>query len=153
MSSLLFKLFRENNGLTYDSGVFYPTRKYNAPFLIYLSVSECNASLALNLLLTIWNDLLIKKIDNNDLSLAKIKLKTSSLHRYRKVEEITSRKVRLLGLCMDPFHDEKSEELINDITSDQILNVSRKYLTYPCISILGSKRVCKVLKEIWKKKY
>ena len=45
MSSLLFKVFRENNGLTYDSGVFYPSRKFNAPFLIYLSVSRRNASL------------------------------------------------------------------------------------------------------------
>ena len=61
MSSILFKVFRENNGLTYEAGVFYPSRKFNAPFSIYLSVSERNASLTLNLLLTIWDDLLSKK--------------------------------------------------------------------------------------------
>ncbi len=153
MSSLLFKVFRENNGLTYDSGVFYPSRKFNAPFFIYLSVSEKNASLTLNLLLSLWNDLLSKTITKSELSLAKLKLNSSFLHNYRTCEDITFRKVRLLGLGMDPFYDEKVKDLIKAITPDQILSVSKKYLTYPCISISGSKKLCKDLKEIWKKKY
>tara|TARA_Y100001978_G_scaffold93798_1_gene83978 strand:- start:966 stop:2183 length:1218 start_codon:yes stop_codon:yes gene_type:complete len=153
MSSLLFKVFRENNGLTYDSGVFYPTRKFNAPFLLYLSVSEKNASLTLNLLLSIWNDLVSKEINNNELSLAKLKLNRSFLHSYRTCEDITFRKVRLLGLGLDPFYDEKVEDLTREITSEKILGVSKKYLSSPCISILGSKRVCKYLREIWKKRY
>ena len=153
MSSLLFKVFRENNGLTYDSGVFYPTRKFNAPFLIYLSVSESNASLTLNLLITIWNDLLIKEITKKQLSLAKLKLERSLLHTYRTCEDIISRKVRLLGLGIDPFYDEKVENILKNINSEQILRVSRKYLTFPCVSISGSKNSCKHLKEIWKKRY
>ena len=153
MSSLLFKVFRENNGLIYDSGVYYPSRKFNAPFLIYLSVSERNASLTLNLLISVWNDLISKKINKKDLLLAKIKLNSSLLNRYRTCEEIISRKVRLLSLGMDPFYDEKVKDLLEAITSDQILFVSKKYLTYPSISISGSKRVCKYLEEIWKKKY
>ena len=153
MSSLLFKKFRENNGFTYDSGIFYPSRKFNAPFLIYLSVSERNASLTLNLLLSIWKDLLTKEIPKSELSLAKIKLKSSYLHNYRTCEEITFRKVRLLSLGMDPFHDEKAEDYLRTITSDEILKVSKKYLSYPCISISGNKHLCINLKEIWKKKY
>jgi len=153
MSSLLFKVFRENNGLTYDSGVFYPLRKFNAPFLIYLSVSESNASLTLNLLLSIWDDLLSKKISKNELSLAKIKLYGSFLHHYRTCEDITSRKVRLLGLGMDPFYDEKVKDLLEDITSNEIAEITKKYFNYPFISVSGSRQVCKYLKEIWKKKY
>ena len=153
MSSLLFKVFREDNGLTYDSGVFFPTRKFNAPFLIYLSVIEKKAPLTLNLLLSIWNDLLTKKISNTELSLAKLKLKRSFLHNYRSLEEITFRKVRLLSLGMDPFYDEKSLEIIDFIQSEQVLRVSKKYLKSPCISISGGKKVCLELKEIWKKNF
>ena len=43
MSSYLFKLFREKNGITYDLGVLNSTKKENAPFLIYLSVSNKNS--------------------------------------------------------------------------------------------------------------
>ena len=153
MSSLLFKVFRENNGLTYDSGVFFPVRKFNAPFSIYLSVTEKKALLTLNLLISIWNNLLTKKITNNELSLAKSKLTYSFLHNYRTCEDITFRKIRLLSLGMDPFFDEEVKNFLDTITSEQILSVSKKYLTYPCISISGNKEVCKYLKEIWKKKY
>ena len=153
MSSLLFKIFRENNGLTYDSGVFYPTRKFNAPFVIYLSVSEKNALLALRLLLSVWDDLISKQIADKELFLAKLKLKRAFLHNYRTLEEITSRKVRLLGLAMDPFYDEKSKDLIDDINSEQILKVTKRYLTSPSISFSGNKKLCKISKEVWKKKY
>jgi len=153
MSSLLFKVFRENNGLTYDSGVFYPSRKFNAPFLIYLSVSEKNASLTLNLLLSIWNDLLSKKISEDELSLAKLKLNSSFLHHFRTCEDIIFRKIRLLSLDMDPFCDEKAKDLLEAITSNQILTLTKKYLNYPCISVSGSKHICKYLRKIWENKY
>jgi len=151
MSSLLFKIFREKNGLTYESGVFYPTRKFNAPFLIYLSVSEKNALLTLNLLLSIWKNLLSKKISNRELSLAKLKLKTSFLHNYQTLEEVIFRKVRLLSLEMDHFYDERSKSLIDEINSEQILKVSNRYLNYPCISISGNEELCQKIKKIWKK--
>ena len=153
MSSLLFKVFRENNGLTYDSGVFYPSRKFNAPFLIYLSVREKYASSTLNLLLSIWSDLLSKKISKYELSLAKLKLKRSFLHNYQTCEDIIFRKVRLLSLGMDPFYDEKLEEDLKTINSDHIQSVSKKYLTYPCLSISGRKQLCNKLINTWKKKY
>ena len=153
MSSLLFKVFRENNGLTYDSGVYYPPRKFNAPFFIYLSVSKRNASLTLNLLLSIWNDLLSKKISTKELSLAKLKLNRSFLHRFRNCEDIIFRKVRLLGLGMDPFYDEKIIDQLELTTSEELMMVAKKYLNNPCMSVSGSKQICKQLKEIWKKKY
>ena len=54
MSASLFKLFREKNGITYDLGVFNPVRDGNAPFLVYLSVSNKNALFAFELLSTLW---------------------------------------------------------------------------------------------------
>ena len=152
MSSLLFKVFREKYGLTYESGVYYPTRDLNAPFLIYLSVSEKNALFALNLLKIIWKDLLTKKLTDSELNLAKIKLKKSFLHSYRTLEEITFRKVRLLGLKMDPFYDEKVNDNLKKINSEKILNVAKKYFNHPKISISGSEKLCERLKDIWIRK-
>ena len=153
MSSLLFKVFRESNGLTYDSGVFYPSRKFNAPFLIYLSVSERNASLTLKLLMSIWSDLISKKITKSDLLLAKLKLRRSFLHNYRTCEDIIFRKVKLLGLGMDPFLDEKLEAPLESIQAYDILVISKKYLNNPSISISGRKKVCEDLKEIWQNNF
>tara|TARA_Y100000589_G_scaffold24289_1_gene20031 strand:+ start:359 stop:1576 length:1218 start_codon:yes stop_codon:yes gene_type:complete len=153
MSSLLFEVFRENNGLTYDSGVFYPARKFNAPFLIYLSSSEKNASLAFKLIISIWKNLLAKNLNLDELFFAKLKLKKSFLHTYRTLEEITYRKVRLLGLNMDPLYDEKIEEIIDKISSEEVLAVTNRYLSNPCISISGKKQVCKSLRDIWNKEY
>ena len=121
--------------------------------MIYLSISEINSSLTMNLLLSLWNDLLTKEIPKNQLSLAKLKLRSSFLHSYRTCEEITFRKVRLLSLDMDPFYDEKVKEYLKEVTSEQVLTVSKKYLSFPCISILGSKKVCNNLKKIWKNKF
>ena len=61
--------------------------------------------------------------------------------------------MRLLGLGMDPFYDEKVKDLLEDITSNEIAEITKKYFNYPFISVSGSRQVCKYLKEIWKKKY
>jgi len=49
MSAALFKLFREKHGITYDLGVYFPVRSGNAPFLIYLSVTNKQALYAFEL--------------------------------------------------------------------------------------------------------
>ena len=79
MSSVLFKLFREKNGLTYEVGVYNPLRRENSPFLIYLSVSNKNALKAFELLSELWKKLLSSLINEKDIYLAKIKLKGSFL--------------------------------------------------------------------------
>jgi len=62
MSAALFKLFREKHGITYDLGVYYPIRSGNAPFLIYLSVSNKQALFAFELLSTLWKNLLFNPL-------------------------------------------------------------------------------------------
>ena len=71
MSSALFKLFREKNGITYDLGVFNPVRSYNSPFLVYLSVSNKNAIFAFELLSTLWKNLALNPLNDAEMFLAK----------------------------------------------------------------------------------
>ena len=150
MSSVLFKLFREQNALSYDVGVFNPTRKQNAPFLIYLSVSSKKAKLALKLLLNLWNKILINKIDNEEIKLAKIKLKNSILINNQTIEDIVLRKVQLIGFKMNPNFDNQNLEKLKEINSEKILEVSQKYFKKPFLSVLGEKRICDDIHGIWK---
>ena len=71
MSSALFKLFREKNGITYDLGVFNPVRSYNSPFLVYLSVSNKNAFFAFEILTSLWKDLVLNPLIDSEIFLAK----------------------------------------------------------------------------------
>ena len=153
MSSLLFRIFREKNGLTYDSGVIYPTKELNAPFLIYLSFSEKNASEAFEMISKIWRDLISKSISNDEIHLAKIKLKSSILHDYQSLESITTRKVKLLGLKLNPFYDEDSIKEIDNITSEEVLRVSKKYFKKLYISLSGNRTICRRLIDTWNKNF
>ena len=149
MSSALFKLFRENNGLTYDVGVFNPLRNQNSPFLIYLSVSNENALLAFEILSELLKKLVSSLISEKELNLAKEKLKSSFLISKQTLSDILQRKVQLIGNDMDPDFDEFCFKKIENINSEDILKISNKYLSKPFLSIYGDKRISNQINKIW----
>tara|TARA_Y100001968_G_scaffold327408_1_gene372402 strand:- start:1840 stop:3054 length:1215 start_codon:yes stop_codon:yes gene_type:complete len=150
MSSVLFKLFREKNGLAYDVGVINPVRIENAPFVIYLSVSSNNAKLAFQLLINLWKEISTQHISPKHLKLSKTKLKNAILMSNQTVEEILLRKVQLLGYQMDPNFDLSSITLLEKINSEMIYKAVNKYFKKPFLSLLGESKTCTELKEIWK---
>ncbi len=149
MSSLLFKLFRENNGLTYDIGVFHPIRKQNSPFLIYFSVSNRNAILAFKILIELWKKLLTNKIPDEEFNLAKVKLKSSFLISNQSLEEILQRKIKMIGFNLRPDLDVDYLNKIEDITSEYTLKITQKYLSKPFLSISGNKKISNEIYELW----
>ena len=153
MSSVLFKLFRENNGLTYDVGVFNPFRNQNSPFLIYLSVSNKNALLAFQLLTDLWNKLLSSLILDKEINLAKIKLKSSFLISNQTLDEILQRRIKLIGCDLDPDYDDKNLSKIQDINSKDILKITNKYLAKPYLSIYGDEKLCNEINKLWIKNF
>ena len=151
MSSILFKLFREKNGLTYEAGVYNPLRKQNSPFLIYLSVSNKNALLAFKILSELWRKLLSSLIDDKDICLAKIKLKSSTLISNQTLDEILHRKIKFIGYDLD-----KNFDFLDRITytnSEDVLKVTKKYLSKPFLSIYGDKEICDEIKKLWIKDF
>ena len=153
MSSKLFRIFRERNGLTYDAGVFNPLRKTSAPFLIYLSSSTNNCLETFNHLLNLWDQITSRLLSKNELDLAKIKLKAAISLSSQTTEEIINRKVQLLGLNMDPKLDEKFIEKISKIDSKEILETSKKYLLNPSLIISGKESYCNQIKRIWQNRF
>tara|TARA_B100000965_G_scaffold114673_1_gene94637 strand:- start:4331 stop:5545 length:1215 start_codon:yes stop_codon:yes gene_type:complete len=150
MSSLLFKKFREKNGLTYDVGVINPVRIENAPFLIYITVSCKHAKLAFKLLIDIWRDIFTNSIPKTELDLAKTKLKNSILNSSQSIEDIILRKVQLIGYKMDYNFDIKSLREIELINSEEVCKVANKYFKKPYLSILGDSKICNEINNLWK---
>ena len=133
MSSVLFKLFREKNGLTYEVGVYNPFRKENSPFMIYLSVSNKNALLAFEILSELWKKLLSSLINEKEVYLAKLKLRSAYLISNQTLDEILQRKIQNIGYNLGLDYDYLTK--LKEINSEDILKVTNKYLTKPYLSI------------------
>ena len=153
MTSILFKFFREKNGLTYDAGVFNPLRNQNSPFLIYLSVSNENALSAFRILSSIWEKLLTTLINENDILLAKEKLKSSFLISNQSLYEILQRKIQLISLNKINYSEKDYLKEIDKVNSKEILEITNKYFTKPYLSTLGDKKTCDEIHNDWLKNF
>ena len=153
MTAALFKLFREKNGITYDLGVYYPVRSGNAPFLVYLSVSNKNALLAFQLLSSLWKDFLLKPLIQSEIFLAKEKLKGSFLLGNQSLDEILQRKIQLISYGISPAKENDLNSKIDEISSLDILKLTNKYFSKPYLSISGKRKICSEINYIWNKNF
>ena len=153
MSSALFKLFREKNGITYDLGVYYPVRSSNAPFLVYLSVSNKKALFAFELLSTLWKNLLLNPIIDAEIFLAKEKLKGSFLFGNQSLDEILQRNIQLISYGVKPISELDLNSKIDEISSLDINNLFNKYFSKPFLSISGNKKICLEITKKWKNNF
>jgi len=153
MSAALFKLFREKHGITYDLGAYYPIRNGNAPFLIYLSVSNKQALFALELLSTLWKDLHFNHLHDPEIFLAKEKLKGSFLLGNQSLDEILQRKIQLISYGISPISENNLNSKIEEISSLDILKLTNEYLSKPFLSISGDEKICLEISNRWNKTF
>ncbi len=153
MSAALFKLFREKHGITYDLGVYYPIRSENAPFLIYLSVSNKQSLFAFELLSTLWKNLLFNPLTEAEILLAKEKLKGSFLLGSQSLDEILQRKIQLISYGISPISEIDLNSKIKEITSLDILKLTKKYFSKPFLSISGNEKICLEISNRWEKNF
>jgi len=153
MSAALFKLFREKHGITYDLGVYYPIRSGNAPFLIYLSVSNNQALFAFELLSKLWENLLFNPLTYAEIFLAKEKLKGSFLLGNQSLDEFLQRKIQLISYGITPISEIDLNSKIEEISSLNILKLTNKYFSKPFLSISGNEKICFEISNRWKKNF
>ncbi len=153
MSAALFKLFREKHGITYDLGVYYPIRSGNAPFLIYLSVSNKKALFAYELLSTLLKNLLFNPLPDSKIFLAKEKLKGSFLLGNQSLDEILQRKIQLISYGIFPISEIDLNSKIEEISSLDILKLTNKYFSKPFLTISGKEKICLEISKRWKKNF
>ena len=153
MSAALFKIFREKNGITYDLGVYYPVRSGNAPFLVYLSVSNKKALFAFELLSSLWKDLLLNPLIDDEIFLAKEKLKGSLLLGNQSLDEILQRKIQLISYGISSISELDLISRIDEISSLDILKLTNKYFSKPFLSISGTKKISLEIAKRWKQNF
>ena len=153
MTASLFKLFREKNGITYDLGVFNPIRIGNAPFLIYLSVSNKNSLFAFELLASLWEKLLSNPLIDFEIFLAKEKLKASFLLSQQSLDEVLNRNIQLISYGLKPISEIDLNSKIDEISSLNILKLTNKYFSKPFLSISSNEKICKEIKTHWEKNF
>ena len=149
MSSVLFKIFREDNGLTYDSGVYYPERMEESPFVIYLSVSEKNSQKAFILLMKLIKSISTYSLTDKEMKMAKIKLNSSLLHSNQTLEERLYNKIRFLKCRMDINSEKNFTNRISQIHADDIKSVVAKYFSKNFISVSGNRDACNRIRNCW----
>ena len=153
MSSALFKLFREKNGITYDLGVYYPIRSRNAPFLVYLSVSNKKAFFAFKVLSSLWKNLLLNELIEAEVFLAKEKLKGSFLLGNQSLDEILKRKIQLISYGIKTTSEFDLYSKIDEISPTDIFELTNKYFSKPFLCISGNKKICFEIFESWNKNF
>jgi len=153
MSAALFKLFREKHGITYDLGVYFPIRSDNAPFLIYLSVSNNQALFAFELLSKLWETLLFNPLTDAEIFLAKEKLKGSFLLGSQSLDDILQKEIQLVSYGISPISEIDLNLKIEEISSLDILKLTKKYFSKPFLSISGKEKICLEISNRWEKNF
>ena len=101
----------------------------------------------------LWKNLVSDLIDEKEINLAKVKLKSSFLISNQSLEEILHRRIQLIGYDLDPNFDMNCFRKIEDINSEDILKIINKYLSKPCLSIYGNEKICNKINEIFMKNF
>ena len=121
--------------------------------MVYLSVSNKNALFAFELLSALWKNLLLTPLNDADIFLAKEKLKGSFLLGNQSLDEILLRKIQLISFGIPPISEINLNSKIDEISSLDILELTKKYFSKPFLSISGNKKICEEINNTWKENF
>ena len=139
MSSRLHISFREKQGLCYAVGSSYSSKMDKSTFALYIGTAPQNTNLVVKKLLAEMNRLKTEKICREELEDAKQKI----IGGYLTGQETNQQKAHLLGWfeTIDKGYKFTYDfpELINSVTSEDIINTANKYFNNPYVlSIVGA---------------
>ncbi|ABX08949.1 M16 family metallopeptidase [Prochlorococcus marinus] len=149
MSSLLFKKFREQYALAYETGVYHPIREYEAPFAIHVATTQEKALHSLRLLKKCWEIQLEQKISEEELFLARAKFKGNVAHNLQTVSQRAERKAQLLSFGMSDNYDNECFKRVDTISAEEIQTTAIRYLSNPLLSLCGPKKTLDILASHW----
>ncbi len=149
MSSLLFRKLREENGVAYDVGIHHPIREGAAPFLIHVSTSEEKASITIQLLKELWENLQENKISLKEMSLAKAKFKGQLAHNSQTISQRAERRAQLRAFGLDDDYDTKSLIRIDSLSPNHLQKIAGEYLNKPFLSLCGPKATINKIGYKW----
>lgn len=137
LSSRLFVELREKQGLAYDVSAFYPTQLGQSMFGAYIGTAPQNTAIALDGLRSEVEQLATEPLTAENLQISKNKL----LGQYALGKQTNSQLAQLYGwytiLGLGVEFDREFQQLITDITVEDVQRVATTYLTQPYLSVVG----------------
>jgi predicted Zn-dependent peptidase len=149
MSSRLFIALREERGLAYDVGVHMPARRGPTPFIWHLSTSADRAEAACTALLDEWEALLQSPITDAALKLAVAKYRGQEAMGRQTCGQQADRHALLLSFGLGLDYIETCLERAGQIGADALLNVARRRLIQPRLSLCGPRRGLQAAQRAW----
>ena len=90
---------------------------------------------------------------NTEIFLAKEKLKGSFLLGSQSLDEILQSKIQLISYGISPISELDLNLKIGEISSLDILKLTKKYLSKPFLSISGNEKICLEISNKWNKNF
>ena len=149
MSSLLFKVLREQHGVVYEAGIYHPIRENQTPFIMHASTTKDKALLTFNLLKECWEKIIANEISTEELELIKIKYRGQIAHSLQSISQRAQHKAHILGIGLTKDHDKEIQLRIENISAKEIREAANKYLKNPSLSICSNKYVIKKITKAW----
>ena len=92
-------------------------------------------------------------MSDDEIYLAKEKLKGSFLLNNQSLDEILQRKIQLISYGITPISEIELNTKIDEISSLDIIQLTNKYFAKPFLSISGNKKICSEIKARWNKNH
>jgi len=136
-SSRLFQVLRDQQGLAYSTGAFFPSLQQNSHLATYIIALPENAQAAQQGILGILQDIKDNGVEDEELERAK----NYVVGNYLIDHETAARRAWYLGwyemLGAGAAMDEHYPELIRALTSADVQQAATKYLNNYVVSVLG----------------
>ncbi|MEI8377217.1 MAG: pitrilysin family protein [bacterium] len=133
MSSRLFINLREKKGLAYEVGCTYPTLLNNSYFVLYIGTNPKNTELVQKEFQNEINNLLTKKLSEEELCLAKQRLIGYLALTQETNSQRATQRGRYIIFNKEYNFSDKYEKLVESISADDIIEVANKYFKQPFV--------------------
>ena len=152
MSSLLFQRLREDHGVAYDVAAHFPALAGPAPFVLMASSVEERAELALDLLLTIWDELREQHLSETALELARAKYIGQLAQGLQTCSQRAERRVQLKAQGLPDDHDQRCVDALAGVTPSDVREAAARWLSNPRLSLCGTSGALQQLERRWNRR-
>ncbi|QPN66155.1 pitrilysin family protein [Synechococcus sp. CBW1006] len=149
MSSRLFVVMREEQGLAYDVGVHLPARRGAAPFVFHLSTSADRAADACRSLLDEWQRLLEHPLDAEELELALAKFRGQDAMGRQTCGQIADRLALVLGHGLPTDYVDQALERAGQFDGAALQAAAQRCLRRPHLSLCGPTAALEGAAAVW----
>ena len=149
MSSRLFVVLREEQGLAYDVGVHLPARCGAAPFVMHLSSSADRAAEATAQLLQEWQRLLDQPLTSEEWQLALAKFRGLVAAGRQTCGQIADRQALVLGHGLAWSYPDDASERAELLGPADLWEATRSLLATPSLSLCGPAAALIAAEKAW----